>query len=113
MVERCYCQVSVLVPFHFFALLEFVLRAFSTFIAAIKTPCSAAVTLLGFERLFSLKQSEAHLLFTFENHYLQKIYRSIFSRSSPKSIQIGKEKDKYTLECDLEFIPERNADILF
>jgi len=60
-------------------LLEFVLGAFSMFIAAVMTPCSAAFTILEFETLFGLKQSKAHLLFTFENHYLQKIYRSIFS----------------------------------
>ena len=37
-------------------------------------PCSAAATILEFETLFSLKQSEVHLLFTFENYYIQNIY---------------------------------------
>ena len=57
------------------------LRAIRIFVGSILTvyrrhysPYSAAVTILEFETLFSLKQSEVHLLFTFENYYIQNIY---------------------------------------
>ena len=36
------------------------------------TPGSVAVSIQEFETLFLLKQSEVHLLFTFQNHYVQR-----------------------------------------
>ena len=80
-------------------------------ITAITTPSSATVTLLEFETLFLLELSEVHLLFTFKNRYVQKDLNKYIRLKLSQIYSARKEKYKYTLKCDREFIRERNVDI--
>ena len=97
MVIGFYCQVSVLVPFHFFALWEFVWGAFWTFIAAITALVQRPLLSWSLRRYFRWSKAKSiyclHLRITIIQK--QNIYTSIFSWSFPKSVEIGKEKYNY------------------
>ena len=100
MVIGFYCQVSVLVPFHFFALWEFVWGAFWTFIAAITALVQRPLLSWSLKRYFRWSKAKSiyclHLRITIIQK--QNIYTSIFSWSFPKSVEIGKEK--YNYKCN-------------